>query len=54
MVAVGFAACEDKGPMQKAGEKMDRATDQDKVIGTGPDQPHPGPADRIAAGRKLP
>jgi predicted small lipoprotein YifL len=36
MVAVGMAACEDKGPMQKAGEKMDRATDQDRVIGKGP------------------
>ena len=35
MVAVNLAAC-DKGPMQKAGEKMDRATDQDKVIGKGP------------------
>jgi predicted small lipoprotein YifL len=36
MVAVGLAACEDKGPMQKAGEKIDRAIDQDKVIGKGP------------------
>ena len=35
VVAVGLAACE-KGPMQKAGEKIDRATDQDKVIGKGP------------------
>jgi hypothetical protein len=35
-IAVGLAACEDKGPMQKAGEKIDRATDQDKVIGKGP------------------
>ncbi len=35
VVAVGVAACE-KGPMQKAGEKIDRATDQDKVIGKGP------------------
>jgi len=34
--AVGLAACEDKGPMQQAGEKIDRATDQDKVIGKGP------------------
>ena len=34
-VAVALAAC-DKGPMQKAGEKIDRATDQDKVIGKGP------------------
>ena len=36
VVAVGVAACEDKGPMQKAGAKIDRATDQDKVIGKGP------------------
>jgi hypothetical protein len=35
MAAVGLAAC-DKGPMQEAGEKIDRATDQDKVIGKGP------------------
>ena len=35
VVAVGAAACE-KGPMQKAGEKIDRVTDQDKVIGKGP------------------
>ena len=35
-VAIGSAACEDKGPLQKAGEKIDRATDQDKVIGKGP------------------
>jgi hypothetical protein len=35
-VTVGLAACEEKGPMQKAGEKIDRATDQDKVIGKGP------------------
>ena len=36
VVAVGLAACEDKGPLQKAGEKIDRVTDQDKVIGKGP------------------
>ena len=36
VVAVGSVACEDKGPLQKAGEKIDRATDQDKVIGKGP------------------
>ena len=36
VMAVGLAACEDKGPMQKAGERVDRATDQDKVIGKGP------------------
>jgi hypothetical protein len=28
VVAVGLAACEDKGPMQKAGEKIDRATEK--------------------------
>jgi hypothetical protein len=36
VVAVGSAACENKGPLQEAGEKIDRATDQDKVIGKGP------------------
>lgn len=36
VAAVCSAACEDKGPLQKAGEKIDRATDQDKVIGKGP------------------
>ena len=36
VVAVGSVACEDKGPLQRAGEKIDRATDQDKVIGKGP------------------
>lgn len=36
VVAVGLAACEDKGPLQRAGEKIDRATDLDKVIGKGP------------------
>ena len=36
VVAVGSVACEDKGPLQKAGEKIDRATDQDKAIGKGP------------------
>ena len=30
-----LAGCE-KGPMQKAGERVDRAIDQDKVIGKGP------------------
>ena len=35
LVAVGAVAC-DKGPMQRTGEKVDRATGQDKVIGTGP------------------
>ena len=33
VIAFGAAAC-DKGPMQKTGEKIDRATGQDKVIGT--------------------
>jgi predicted small lipoprotein YifL len=36
VVVIGLAACEDKGPMQKAGEKIDRAAEQDKVIGKGP------------------
>ena len=36
VVAVGSVACEDKGPLQKSGEKIDRVTDQDKVIGEGP------------------
>jgi len=35
LLAIGAAACE-KGPMQRTGEKVDRATGQDKVIGTGP------------------
>jgi hypothetical protein len=35
LVTVGSAACE-KGPMQRTGEKIDRATDQDKLIGKGP------------------
>jgi hypothetical protein len=30
-----LAGCE-KGPMQKAGESVDRAIDTDKVIGKGP------------------
>ena len=34
-VAAGPVAC-DKGPMQRTGEKVDRATGQDKLIGTGP------------------
>jgi hypothetical protein len=33
--ALLIAGCE-KGPMQKAGEKVDRAIDTDKVIGKGP------------------
>ena len=35
LLAIGGAAC-DKGPMQRTGERIDRATGQDKVIGTGP------------------
>ena len=35
LVTLGTTACE-KGPMQKAGEKFDRATDQDRLIGKGP------------------
>jgi len=35
VLAFGSAAC-DKGPMQRTGEKIDRATDQDKLIGAGP------------------
>jgi len=34
LLALGAAAC-DKGPMQRTGEKIDHATGQDKVIGTG-------------------
>ena len=35
LLAIGAAAC-DKGPMQRTGEKVDRITGQDKLIGTGP------------------
>ena len=35
LVTIGAIACE-KGPMQRAGEKLDRATEQDKLIGKGP------------------
>ncbi len=35
LLAIGAVAC-DKGPMQRTGEKIDRATGQDKLIGTGP------------------
>jgi hypothetical protein len=35
LVTVGSAAC-DKGPIQRTGKKIDRATDQAKVIGKGP------------------
>ena len=34
-VGLGVMGCE-RGPMQKAGEKIDKITDQDKVIGKGP------------------
>lgn len=34
-MTVGSVAC-DKGPMQRTGERIDRATDQGKVIGRGP------------------
>jgi hypothetical protein len=35
VLGLGVAGCE-QGPMQKAGEKIDKVTDQDKVIGKGP------------------
>jgi hypothetical protein len=35
LLAIGSAGC-DKGPTQRTGEKVDRATGQDKIIGTGP------------------
>ena len=35
LMTVGSVAC-DKGPMQRTGERIDRATDQGKVIGRGP------------------
>ena len=34
-VGLGVVGC-DRGPMQKAGEKLDRVTDNDKIIGKGP------------------
>ena len=34
--AVALAAGCEKGPVQKTGERVDRALDQDKVIGKGP------------------
>ena len=36
ITAVAFLAGCQKGPMQKAGEKVDRVLDQDKLIGKGP------------------
>lgn len=35
LAAFGVVACE-KGPAQKAGEKVDKAIDTDKPIGKGP------------------
>lgn len=43
IVGTGLAGC-DKGPMQKAGEKVDDITGQDKLIGKGPSE---------KAGRKI-
>jgi len=43
IAGAGLAGC-DKGPMQKAGEKVDEITGQDKVIGKGPSE---------KAGRKI-
>jgi len=35
VAGMGLAGCE-KGPLQKAGEKVDEVTGQDKAIGKGP------------------
>lgn len=35
LAAFGLLGCE-KGPAQKVGERIDKITDQDKVIGKGP------------------
>ena len=35
LAGAGLAGCE-KGPMQKAGEKVDEITGNDKLIGRGP------------------
>jgi hypothetical protein len=35
LAALGLMGCE-KGPAQKVGERIDKITDQDKVIGKGP------------------
>jgi hypothetical protein len=35
IAGAGLVGCE-KGPMQKAGEKVDEVTGQDKLIGKGP------------------
>jgi hypothetical protein len=34
-VALAVVGCE-KGPVQKTGERVDRALDQDRVVGKGP------------------
>jgi hypothetical protein len=34
-IGAGLAGCE-KGPMQKAGEKVDEITGQDRLLGKGP------------------
>jgi hypothetical protein len=36
ILVVGIGTGCDKGPMQKAGEKVDEVTGQDKLIGKGP------------------
>jgi hypothetical protein len=43
VAGVALAGCE-RGPMQKAGEKVDEVTGQDKLIGKGPAE---------KAGRKI-
>jgi len=43
VAGMGLAGCE-KGPLQKAGEKVDEVTGNDKVIGKGPAE---------KAGRKI-
>jgi hypothetical protein len=35
VAGLGLVGCE-KGPLQKAGEKIDKATGQDRLIGAGP------------------
>jgi hypothetical protein len=35
VAGLGFVGC-DKGPLQKAGEKVDEVTGQDRLIGRGP------------------
>jgi len=37
VMGTGLIGC-DKGPMQKAGEKVDEITGQDKLIGKGPSE----------------